>query len=94
MELISREEAIRVIRETPCAIATENAIKINAIRGLPTIESRPKGKWIIKLNEGGYYAECPFCELWFSERFINTNGEIDTHNYCPNCGADMRGKAE
>lgn len=42
---------------------------------------RPKGKWIVREDEPMNY-ECPFC------------GELNCckGNFCPDCGADMRGK--
>ena len=43
---------------------------------------RPKGKW----EEGtqGYY--CSKCDYYDQSHF--------EHNFCPNCGADMRGGKE
>lgn len=46
---------------------------------------RKKGKW--KLNKDGNWA-CSFCE--FDPYHDNMKGM----NYCPNCGADMRGEDE
>ena len=42
---------------------------------------RPKGEWIVREDEPMNY-ECPFC------------GELNCckGNFCPDCGADMRGK--
>lgn len=50
----------------------------------PTIEpERKTGKWIPRLEEEWYgdQAECPLCG----------HVTIDVGNFCPNCGADMRG---
>lgn len=43
-----------------------------------TIEERKKGKWICEIG----YSKCSIC------------GNLSTadYNYCPNCGADMRGE--
>lgn len=49
----------------------------------PAQHERKKGKW--KINKDGNWA-CPFCE--FDPYHDNMKGM----NYCPNCGADMRGK--
>ena len=50
------------------------------------LSERPKGEWIDTGSKEEYWAEeyqCPIC------------GEKDHwHNYCPNCGADMRGGKE
>ena len=45
--------------------------------------SKKRGKW--EINSDGYYPYCSECK-----------GEPDNGKmtkYCPNCGADMRGKA-
>lgn len=48
---------------------------------IKALEERQKGKWITKPHVHGvtYCSECDF-EL-----------KIDDTNFCPNCGADMRG---
>lgn len=52
--------------------------KLNdAIDNAPTIEERKKGKWICEIG----YSKCSIC------------GNLSTadYNFCPSCGADMRG---
>lgn len=51
-------------------------------------EDRPKGKWIID----GHHIRCNMC----NEYICNTDREGDKipDNFCPNCGADMRGEEE
>lgn len=44
---------------------------------------RKRGQW--KLNKDGNWA-CPFCE------FDPYHDGMKGMNFCPNCGADMRGK--
>lgn len=51
------------------------------IENAPTIEERKKGKWI-KREIGWKCSNCTLC--------TNDRG-ADSFNYCPNCGADMRG---
>lgn len=47
----------------------------------PTVEERPHGVWLLCHDE--YFSECSICGvLWLNE---------ECNNYCPNCGADMRG---
>lgn len=47
----------------------------------PTAEERPHGVWLLCPDE--YFSECSICGvLWLNE---------ECNNYCPNCGADMRG---
>lgn len=85
MELISREEALKVFGDIHPLDHNTNAYKLR-IEKLPIIESRPKGKWI---------------EYWFQENVIagvkcsNCNSVPMMNlkkkwNFCPNCGADMR----
>ena len=49
----------------------------------PTIEERKKGSWIYMHNEDGWkiWYECSECGKTFSY----------AGNYCPECGAKMRG---
>ena len=60
------------------AIPTEWVM--NAIDNAPTVEERPQGEWVE--FEGGY--RCSNCD----------DIEVYTPNFCPNCGADMRGGTE
>ena len=60
----------------------ETAIPIEEIDNAQTVEARPQGEW----EEGtqGYY--CSKCDYYDQSYF--------EHNFCPNCGADMRGGNE
>ena len=52
------------------------------VKEQPTIEPK-KGKWVTKSTNGEMFDSCSVCGYveWDVPR-----------NYCPNCGADMRGK--
>ena len=54
------------------------------LRDAPTIEERKKGKWI------------PFDYPWYrcSECGAVRENKSFLENYCPNCGADMRGRED
>lgn len=57
---------------------------------------RKKGKWIYgedKYGIDGYHCDkCGFFVPWnYAHTFINY---IDDYNFCPNCGADMRGEQD
>ena len=98
MELISREQAIDAfntnINELVVA-GKENADSverylnrvIDEIKQLPPIQPK-RGKWIdgiIPNDSGGLpVIVCDQCNTFFPLQFG------DGHNFCPNCGADMR----
>ena len=53
-------------------------------------ESRPKGKWITKkLDPQDVYehTHCSECNAYWSSPTL-----VDSFNYCPNCGAKMKGR--
>ena len=52
-------------------------------------ERKKKGKWIIN----GDYIDCSVCrhDKWSRVPF---EGLVKIFNYCPNCGADMRGEGD
>ena len=57
------------------------ALKI-AIKAL----ERPRGEWI---EHNSYFRKCSKCQKIVGFDYIEQEGEV--FNYCPNCGADMRG---
>lgn len=63
----------------------------NGIKGMPTIEERKTGKWIhdgYDFPHGNDWIHCSEC----GKRGINVPADLT--NFCPNCGADMRGEDE
>ena len=60
------------------------------IENAPTIEERKKGEWI-EQDDGwdGIYYECSVCKEPFT--LIDGTPQDNLYNFCPNCGADMRG---
>lgn len=61
----------------------------NAIEEAPTIEERKKGKWIIEPHTKGMYIHrCSEC----MKVLMLSPTDQPKYNYCPNCGADMRGE--
>ena len=59
---------------------------INRINQMPTIEEREKGRWVGIDDKPCETFECDRCgfvlEDWIQGAF---------YNFCPNCGAEMRG---
>jgi len=61
---------------------------IRSIENLPFVEpERKKGKWICLQR---HYHKCSVCGNFLDFRGVNA-GRGDA-NFCPNCGADMRGE--
>ena len=62
----------------------------------PTVDAQPvrHGKFI-GTGYDGYADGCPVYYEWkCSECGCIFEGDEPTYNYCPNCGADMRGEKE
>ena len=55
-------------------------------------------KWIIKKDAcGRNYTVCPNCNTsieWRDRRGVLLRVDMQTANFCPNCGADMRESGE
>jgi len=56
----------------------------NVLKGIPKIESRPKGKWK-QISPAKIY-ECSVCG-----GCVMTD-DIESYNYCHHCGIDMKGE--
>ena len=67
---------------------------LNEIDNAPTIDPeslRPQGEWIVFLSD---YDDCEMmrCSCCDSEFYDGDNDTVDNFpNYCPNCGAKMKG---
>lgn len=94
-DLISRHEAIDKMMDlynedvelygVPIPEGFDGHRAVEAIKEIPPAEpERKHGEWII--NSDGYY---PYCSVCGQE----PDGRVMT-NFCPHCGADMRGKAD
>ena len=76
--LIRRQDAIEAIATVTMSIHLSNVL-CDKLLALPSAD-RPTGEWI---NKDGGLANCSICgERW---------GAWDVMNYCPNCGAVMKG---
>ena len=85
-ELISRADAIVLFY--PDTQYWGDDIE-NKLLSLPSAD-RPHGEWINQDNGAFYPYECSNCH---EQPFCDDYGYHLT-NYCPNCGADMKGGAE
>jgi len=94
-DLISRQAVIEALGKEPevwtdsdAEIAERNQWRMDvaAIKAVPSAEpERKKGRWIDRdhMPNHARCSECGFFDEWAYE-----------YNYCPNCGADMRGEQE
>jgi len=82
-DLIKRSDAIRAIEALECFgyIECKTKALVKDINAIPSAD-RPQGEWIP--NHDGSW-NCSECGL---RVFIYAKG-----NYCPNCGARMKGAA-
>ena len=55
----------------------------------PTVEERKTGKWIYNR---WHVWECSVCGGNPTKGMGYVQGHDELYNYCPNCGADMRGE--
>jgi len=101
-DLISRQAAIEVAEDAEM-LWLKGEIDfiypkvIKGLRSLPTIEERKKGKWeerkvfdtegtgIVEMQS----AKCSVCGKYHTTPYLYY---FDNFNFCPNCGADMRGE--
>ena len=99
-DLISRQAAIDGINnicpvdtEYDCALLDRVDVRY-VLSDLPSAQSdRKKGNWIYGEDEygiDGYHCDkCGFFVPWdYAHKFISY---IEDYNFCPSCGADMRG---
>lgn len=88
MELINKKLVLKIINDMT---VDEGDYKrcTNLIEQLNVIESRPKGKWI----DGGRYSNhiCSICRE--EAECLQAGGGVEfLSDFCPYCGADMRGE--
>ena len=72
---------------------------VKALNSLPSAQERKKGKWIEFDSDEDKYdiIKCSHCKHIFtvdSYHWSDIGFVKDDFNFCPNCGADMRGEED
>ena len=76
--------AVHTVGEPPFVMSLDDGIAIHeAIDMLLSQPEQKKGKWI----DDTYCSECG----WVNQVESGFIGSVKGFNFCPNCGADMRG---
>ena len=94
-ELIKREDAIKATWHEPSYIDPYNVLTEvrDRIEALPTVDAVPvvHGEWIeTEMGYDDYAWVCTVCgEPWVLNAGTPSENNM---NYCPNCGARMRGE--
>lgn len=101
-DLISRQAAIEAIctqgtsaerdGQYVISLATAKQRAVDILESLPTIAPVKRGRWIKNQRKSIFHIEpvyiCSCC------REQEALGEMELSNYCPNCGARMRGEED
>lgn len=79
------------------------AVPVIDVQHAPTVEPRPRGRWVSMSDIDGDYYCCSQCGEELPRYSLSTPTwddpytylqSIDETNFCPNCGADMRQREE
>ena len=90
-DLISREDAIEALKRAEAlvfAFGYHNVI--GTIRELPTIDPVKHGKWEMLMGWPFPEWRCSQC----GNHICGDKEHLKKWNYCPNCGARMRGEED
>ena len=82
-DLIKRSDAIKAVEDGMCAFY--DCYVLDRINAVPSAD-RPQGEWKRRLVDNGFNADwiCSECGYRVKTDFVS-------FNYCPSCGAKMKG---
>ena len=90
-DAVSRDAVCNIVNDIRDCISVEGYWAIlERLKKLPSVTVRQTGEWIEKEGyDGDVYYDCSVCgESWTT---IEGTPWDNGMNFCPNCGADMRG---
>ena len=93
-DLISREDVVEALYQAILTNLTGTftdsmSLAIAMANNLPSVElERKKGEWIFHIDDLFPEESTQECSVCHEEESI----KIQNDNFCPNCGADMRGE--
>lgn len=97
MDLIDRQALLEEVRDDIRRGCFDQQTVINTIEYAPAIEPR-RGEWIThKSAHGKNYTTCSHCNFGIALKLRDGSIErldMNDTNYCPICGADMRGESD
>lgn len=93
-DLIYRQDAIDQLHQSYNLLDAEQRLE-----DLPSAQTeRKKGKWIVQdiYQKEMYRVSCSCCgeSSMVDQRSIAKAVDIKVYNFCPSCGADMRGEID
>ena len=95
-DTIYKQDAINVMCNKVCGVdycgCATDCKEIKEMMELPSAER--KGEWIRKIGSLTEAIQKPYCSVCGHSAIGNHGFDCIITNFCPNCGADMRGEEE
>lgn len=94
MELISREDAMRLVESGKLLSGSFGERAKDIIKAIPAIEERKEGRWEHPHNDSVQCSICGYLTNWIEDTDMHGMGlavyDEKYANFCPNCGSRMQ----